>query len=175
VVLDALASSLGSEVFDVDVGTESDIVGEVPAGVVGIFVDHDVVAVPEPVVAVADVVGSDAEVESAKPETIGSASGEPPDVTAAESAGEASVFPGMIKMVVRVVAASVMADPLSIGVDMGRVGMTGVVVEMAVLLHGRRGMRRLSGSWAVGGNVRGATADFMVLGIGCERNHEADC
>jgi hypothetical protein len=174
VVLDALASSLGSEVFDVDVGTESDIVGEVPAGVVGIFVDHDVVAVPEPVVAVADVVGSDAEVESAKPETIGSASSEPPDVTATESAGEASVFPRMIKMVVRVVAASVMADPLAIGVDMGRVGMTGVVVEMAVLLRGR-GMRRLSGSWAVGGNVRGATADFVVLGIGRERNQEADC
>lgn len=169
-----LFSCLGSEVLDVDVGTESDVVGEIPAGVVGIFVDHDVVAIPEPAVAVADVVGSDAEVEAAEPETIGSASGEPPDVTAAKAAGKASVFPRMIEMVVRVVAAGVMADPLAIGVDMRRVGMTGVVVEVTVLLRGR-GMRFVNWSRAVGGDVRGAAADFMVLGIGCERNQEADC
>lgn len=50
--------SLGAEVLDVDVGAQTDIVGEVPALVVGIVVDDDVVAVPEPVVAEADVVGA---------------------------------------------------------------------------------------------------------------------
>ena len=47
----ALRSSV-AEIFPVDVGAESHVVGEVPAGMVGIIVDDDVVVVPEPVVGV---------------------------------------------------------------------------------------------------------------------------
>lgn len=72
---------------------------------VGIFVD-DVVAVPEPAVAEAEVIGSDAEKETTEAEAAGAAAGEMPDVAAAEAAGEASVLKGMIEMVVRVVGFS---------------------------------------------------------------------
>ena len=54
--------------MDVDVGAEPGVVGEVPAGVVRIFVDDDLVGVPKPAVNIAKVVRSYAEVEASKPE-----------------------------------------------------------------------------------------------------------
>lgn len=60
---------LCAEVLDVNVGAEARVVGEVPADVIGIVVDHDVIRSPVPVAAVVEVVGRYAEVESAKPET----------------------------------------------------------------------------------------------------------
>ena len=50
-----------------DVGAKSYVVGEVPAFVVGIVVDDDVVAIPEPVVAEAEVIRRDAEIKAAEP------------------------------------------------------------------------------------------------------------
>ena len=37
---------LTPQIHDMDVGAEPDVVGEVPAGVVGIGIDYDVVAIP---------------------------------------------------------------------------------------------------------------------------------
>ena len=85
------------------VGAESHVVGEISAFVVGVFVDHDLVAVPEPVVAETDVIRSYAEIKATEPEAVGTASREMPDVAAAEAAGEASVLPGMIEIVVGIV------------------------------------------------------------------------
>ena len=102
---------------------------------VGVFVDHDIVAVPKPVAAEADVVGSDAKVEAAEPETIGAAAAEVPNVAAPESACEAPVLPGMVKMVVNVVTAGIVANPFAVGVNVRCVGMASLVVEV-------RGLRR---------------------------------
>jgi hypothetical protein len=77
-----------------NVGSEPDVVGEVPAVVVGVFVDHDIVAIPKPVAAEADIVGSDAEIESAEPKAIRAASAEVPDAAATEAAGKVAVLPG---------------------------------------------------------------------------------
>ena len=62
---------LAPQVLHVDVGAQSDVVGEIPARVVGIVIDDDVVAVPIPVVDVSQVKRSNAEVEAAKPEAVG--------------------------------------------------------------------------------------------------------
>jgi hypothetical protein len=78
----------------VDVGSEADVVGEVPAGVVGIVVDDDVVGVPEPSVRVGEVPGGYAEVEAAEPEAGWTSSAETPDVGGAEAAGEVAVLVG---------------------------------------------------------------------------------
>ena len=80
-----------------DVSTQSDVVSQVPAVVVGIFVNDDVIAVPEPVAAEANVIRSHTEIEAAEPEAVGAASGQMPNVATAEAAGKASVFPGMIR------------------------------------------------------------------------------
>ncbi len=120
----------GSQVHDVDVGSQPHVVGQVPAGMVGIFIDDDVIAVPEPVAAEANVIRSDTEIEAAEPEAVGAASGEMPDVAAAEAAGKASVLPGMIEVVVGIVGTGVVADPFAVRMDVRRVGMSGLVVEV---------------------------------------------
>ena len=155
--------ALRSQVLDVDVCAKSYVVGEVPAFVVGIVVDDDVVAIPEPVVAEAEVIGRDAEIKTAEPEATGAATAEVPDVAAADAAGEASVLPGMVEVVVNVVAASVMADPFAVGVDVRSVRVTGLVVEVTLLRGCGCGMRRACWRGTVGGDVSSSTADAGAM------------
>ena len=90
---------------------------------VGIFIDHDLVAVPEPVTAQGKVKGGDAEIEAAKPEAAGAASTDAPDVAAAEASGEAAMFPGMIEVETGVIASGVVSNPSAVVVDVRGVGM----------------------------------------------------
>src|SRR5271167_1459087 len=59
---------LWSEIHDMDVGSEAHVVGQVPAIVVRILVDNDVVAGPIPITAESKVDRGNAPVPSAKPE-----------------------------------------------------------------------------------------------------------
>ena len=94
------------------VGAEPGVVGEIPAGVIGIVVDHDVVAVPQPIAGVVIVVRRDAPEKATKPETVAAAAFETINVVAANFAAEVSVFPNVILMITAIVAAPVMTDPL---------------------------------------------------------------
>ena len=127
---------------------------------VGVFVNDDIVAVPKPVAAEADVVGSNAKVEAAEPETIGTAAAEVPDVAAAEAASKVAVLPGMVEVVVDVVMAGVVADPFAVGMNVRRVGMAGLVVEMRSL---RRWMRCARGFGTVGWDVGRSATDLTVM------------
>src|SRR5689334_8867714 len=111
-----------AEIFDVAIGAEANVVGEIPAIVVGIVVDHDLVAVPIPIVAVGIVIGCDAEIEAAEPEALAIAAGDAPDVATANAAGEAAMLPGMIEMIVGIITARVVADPLVLVVNVRSVG-----------------------------------------------------
>jgi len=91
---------------------------------VRVLIDDDVIAIPEPVAAEADVVGRDAEVEPCQAEAIGPPSEQPEDVAATEAAGEPPVLPWVVEMVMRIVAAGVVADPLVVPMNMRRAGMT---------------------------------------------------
>jgi hypothetical protein len=130
--------------------------------VVAVFVDDDVVVIPKPVVAESDVIRGDAEVEATEPETVWASAAEMPDVATAEAAGESSVLSGIVDVVVRIVAAGVMADPLAVGVDVRGVGVSGAVVEVSVVM-GWRGMGIPHWSRAVGRDVGGAAADSAAM------------
>src|SRR5262249_16436798 len=91
--------NLGSQIFNVNVGCEAQVVREIPAGVIGTLVNHDVVAVPEPVAAKAKVEWGDMKVESSEPEAVGPAANQSPDVTAPEAAGKVAVLPGMVEVI----------------------------------------------------------------------------
>ncbi len=88
-----------------------------------IFVDHDLIGAPVPAVAEGKVSGSDGEVETAEPEAFSIAAFNAPHVAFAEAAGEVTVLPGMIEMIVRIIAAGIVADPLVVGVDVRSVGV----------------------------------------------------
>src|SRR5579863_2030537 len=84
------------QVLDVHISTEPHVVRQIPAVMVWIFVNHDIVAIPEPVPAVADVEGGNAETKTAEPESARAAAAQPPHMAAPEAAGEMSVLPRMI-------------------------------------------------------------------------------
>jgi hypothetical protein len=62
-----------SEIIDVNVGPEPDVVGKIPTIMVWIFVNDDLVGVPEPIVAETDVSRSHTESEIAKNKARGAA------------------------------------------------------------------------------------------------------
>lgn len=163
-----------------NISPEAHVVGQVPADVVGVLVNDDIVSIPVPIIAETDIVGGDAEVGAAKPEATGTASGEMPDMTAAKTAGEVSVLPWVVEMIVRIVGTGIVANPFSVGVYMGCVGMAGLVVEMTVGLSGSR--RRRGANWrgTVGGYMpaSGGFGDgrmLFVLRPNRNRKQHADC
>src|ERR1019366_7147797 len=86
----------------------------------------------------ADVVGSHRKVETAEPEAAGTTACEVPDVAAPDTTGQATMLPRIIQMVMRVVPAGIMAHPLSTGMYVRSIGMSCLVVELAVFLRRRR-------------------------------------
>ena len=141
---------------------------------IGVFVDDDVVVIPKPVVAESDVIRGDAEVEATEPETVWPSATEMPDVATAEAAGEAPVLPGIVDVVVRIVAAGVMADPFAVGVYVRGVGVPGAIVEVSVFLDWR-GMGIPHWNRAVGRDVGGAAADSAaMLSEGYEGKQKTD-
>jgi hypothetical protein len=137
-------------------GAEPDVVGQIPAVVIGILVDRDVVTVPVPVIAVVIVVGRDLEIRALEPEALAVPSLEAVNVVGAEAEGEASVLPGTINAVVRIVATGIVADPLSIvRMDVGSVGMLGVIAEGGTLVAGLALLRVFTAILAAGLSARG--------------------
>jgi hypothetical protein len=102
-----------AEIGHVDVGAEPHVIGQVPSVVVGVFVDDDLIRIPEPAVTETNVIRRYAEVKAAEPETRRASTDEMPNVTAAKATGKATVLPRMIEMVVGIVAAGVVTYPLT--------------------------------------------------------------
>lgn len=135
-----------------DVSTEAGVVGQVPAGVIGVFVDDHVVRVPEPAVGEGNIIGSYAEVEAAEPEASRAAADQMPMMVRTEAAVEVAMAPGVVEVIVGVVTAGVMADPAGavlIVINVGCVGVALVIVVVAMFL------RRVGGAVELAGPVRG--------------------
>jgi len=145
----------------VNVGTEAHVVGEIPAIVVGVFVDDDVVAVPEPVTTVVQIKRSDAKEEAAKPEAARTTSPEAPTVAAAEAAGEAAVLPGVIEVEAAIIAAEIVSHPLAVAVDVRGFGMTFAVAERRMGFGLAR--RAMKGLGTMVGDV--STPDLMAAAV----------
>jgi len=68
-----------------------------------------------------------------EPEAVGAAAFEPPGMARAEAATEASVLPGMIEMIMGIVAARVVADPDS-PINMRRIRVVRLIAKIATLI-----------------------------------------
>jgi hypothetical protein len=122
------------QIFDVAVSPESRVIRQVPANVIRIVVDYNVVRAPVPVAAQVNVVRCNAEIESAKPESRSIPAFDPVDMSAANFTREVAVLPRSSKFVVRIVPACVMPYPLiRLGMNVRRLGMRGCIV----VLHAR--------------------------------------
>jgi hypothetical protein len=118
-----------AEILDVHVGTQSGVVAQIPSVVIGIVVDHNRIGVPEPIVTEGNVVWGHTEEESVEPETSRAAPGEPEDVTASDASGETTMLERMIDRIVAVAASRVMSNPVTVAIDVRRIGMSGTIAE----------------------------------------------
>lgn len=115
-----------------NISTQTHVESQIPAYVVGIVIDHDAVAVPEPAIAVMVVVRGNGEVVAVEPETVTGASGQHPDVAPAKTTGKTAVLPGMIEVVMDVFTTAIVADPSTVRVDMGSIRMVVAIAKMAI-------------------------------------------
>jgi hypothetical protein len=125
---------LVSEIADVNVSSQPGVVGQVPAVVIGVRINYYVVTVPVPVVGVGQVKRGDAEVEAAKPETVGAAAFDVPHMSASKAAFESAVLPGMIEVKADIVPAIIVPDPFAVAMDVRGFGMAFMVVEVPVVI-----------------------------------------
>src|SRR5208337_4503258 len=125
------------EEHDVNVSAQSDVERQIPADVVGIVVNHDLVSVPHPVVAVTVVIRGNAEIETAEPEAIASSAGQMPNVPAANSARKVPVLPRVVEVIVAISRAGFVADPFAVRMDVRSIGVPSRVVIMRRFRSGR--------------------------------------
>jgi len=137
---------------------------------VWVRIDHDVVSIPKPVVAVVVVGRGNAEEEAVKAEAFAAAAAETIDVGGTEGAWKMSVLPGTIEVVICIVPAGIMADPaIGPGIHVGRIGMSrlvGIISGLAVRWPSVPAIRtiRRSFGWRSAPSIRGSRRAF-----GCRR------
>ena len=126
-----------------NIRAQAHVVRQVPAHVVGIVIDDDVIRIPQPVVTVIVVIRRNREKESAKAEAFAIAAADPPNVVRANRPGKMPVLPGMVEMVMSVASSAVMPNPVVVfSMNVRRFGMALDVVEFTVLVLRRRRMCR---------------------------------
>jgi len=113
---------------------------------IGIVINHDVIAIPQPVGAIAEIESRDREEKPADRESIVVAAVQSPHMTRPPAARKVAVLPGMIEVIVRIIASAVMAyPPIAIGVHMGSSGVSRAIAGARrgarVPLHGGRTVR----------------------------------
>jgi len=111
------------------ISAEPFVVGKIPADVIGILINHDVVRVPEPPLAKGYVKGSNAPVPSVEPEAARPSAGKVPDVMRTKATTPMAMLPWAVEMIVRIVAASIVADP-DLSVDVRHAGMAFMIAEV---------------------------------------------
>jgi hypothetical protein len=144
------------------IGAQAQVVGQLAAHVIRIFVDHDLVRIPEPVAAIDDIHRSDVEAITAKAEASRSASREAPNVVRAETTSEVPMLPRMVEMETGVVAPSVMSDPPAVLVHVRRLQMTRLIIEGTVFFDRMWIVLR---SWSTRGRRMHWTASAVTFAV----------
>ena len=116
-----------------NVRPEPGIVGQVETRVIRILVDHDRVRIPNPIRDVRIIVRRNAEVDAIEPEPVRTAALEAKNMTRPETQGEPSVLPGVIEVIVCIIATLVVANPLAVGMHMRCVRVPFIITEIALL------------------------------------------
>lgn len=125
--------SSASQIENVHVGAKPRVISQIPAGIIRVFVEDDVVPVPVPAIDKCNVCRGNAEIEAAEKEAIRTSAFQSPYMSGAEFAGKVSMFPGTVEMVTCVVAPFVVPNPSVVrSVDVWRLRMARPVIELAV-------------------------------------------
>ena len=115
------------------VSAQPDVEGQVIADVVRVVINHYLVVVPIPVGAIAIIVGSYTEKETAEPEAFAAPTTQVPHVPRADSAGKVTMLPRVVEMIVGIGGAGFMSDPLSVIVNVRSVRVSLRITIIACL------------------------------------------
>jgi hypothetical protein len=134
-----------AQVLHFHVGSKPRVVGNVPARMIRIVINHNRIRIPQPVAHIAVFPGSYAPIPTVKPETARSATREMPNVARAKATVEVPVFPWMIEVKSRIVWRGV-AHPMVVpGFHVWCIRVTRGIAEILLL---RRRMTLRHGSSA---------------------------
>ena len=124
-----------AQVLDMSVRAQARIVREIPAKMVRVFIDRDLIASPIPARDDVVIVRSDIPVEIAEPEALAASARE--SKCSSKSAAVVSVRPGLGDPVMRVVGTTIVSHPLIVpGVNVRNIRMTLLVHGNVVLCRG---------------------------------------
>jgi len=152
---------LASEIHHVTISAQTDVVGKIPPDVIRIVVDHDIVAIPDPIAAVVNIIGRNGEEKSANIESVRPTAPQAPYMLRPNPGFEVAVFPGMIQVVMGIGATGVMSHPVVIfSVHVRSFRVVGLIVELPVLILRRCRMGRCR--MGSGSAYRGRTARWYV-------------
>jgi len=112
----------GSQVLHMNVGAKPYVVGQVPANVVWIVVDDDLVAVPQPAVAESDVRCGYVPGPAVEPEPRRPASTNAPNMAGAKAACEPPMLERVVHMIAGVITAGIVTHPGLAVIDVGTFG-----------------------------------------------------
>jgi len=94
------------------------------------------------------------------------------NVAATKLSGKVPVFPGVVNVIVGIIASCVVANPLPVGMNMGRVRVSGLVIEVVV----GRGFSWLAvvRRWSVRGSAPAFRSPslFMMLSVSRQGKRE---
>jgi hypothetical protein len=130
-------SSALPHVHHVNVSAQPRVVSEVPAVVIRIFINNDLVSIPEPIIDEAVVVRGNTEIKPADPETVPVPACKPENMLGSEAAGKASVLPGPIEVVVGIIPAGLMSDPGAVSMNVGSFRMSGPIRKSMIFRRAR--------------------------------------
>jgi hypothetical protein len=116
----------------VEITTGANVVGEVITGVIGILIQHDLVAIPVPAAGVAHVAGRDAKEKAIETETVGSASAQSPPMSRTNVA-EPAMLPGAFHAEASVAAIPIVTHPAVRRIIMRSVRMAGTITKPMLL------------------------------------------
>ena len=134
-------ASVRAEVLHVDVSAQPGVVGEVPAIVIRIVVDHDLIAVPQPVAAVGE---SNAATLKKNPPNQNRPGPPPPrrKTWSRPNPPGNALLERMIDVIVAIVTTRVMSNPIAVRVHVRRIWMSLAVAERVVFaVHFRPTMK----------------------------------
>ena len=109
------------------ISPEPHVIGQVPANVIRIVIDHDLVRVPQPSIAEGDVRRGYVPRPSVEPETRRAAACDVPHMARAKAAAEMPMLPGVIQVIVRIILPRVMSNPMVGVIDMRSIRMSGLI------------------------------------------------
>ncbi len=170
-----LASSGLPQIRHVDVGSKPGVIGQIPARVIRILVNHDRIGIPKPIGDIRIIEWGDGKVEAIEPAAVAVTTLKMENMALPEASPEVTVLKGAFQMKSTVSLSPIVSDPAAIVLDVRSIRVAGGIPESVLPLRGRRGSSHWRGTVRRDVPSREALATVFLtplLGIAGNNNYQ---